>query len=295
MAIFEGSCTALVTPFFEDGSVNYEKLAELVEYQIENETDALVICGSTGEASTLTDDEQIECVRVAVVAAKGRVPIIAGAGSNDTHHGQGLCRRSQEVGADAVLVVTPYYNKTSQKGLLRYYEQLCSVIDIPMVVYNIPVRTGLNILPQTILELSKLKNIAAVKEGSGDVNQVVQIAALLKDNKDFAIYSGDDNLTLPMMSVGGLGVISVVSNILPKETHDMCRAFLDKDTKKAAELQLKMYPLVKSLFADINPVPVKAAMNLMGFGVGPCREPLWEITDEADAAIKRELGAYGLI
>ena len=269
MSIFTGAATALVTPMHADGSVNFDKLKELVEFQITNGIDALVICGTTGEASTISDEDQIECVRFAKEVAAGRVPIIAGAGSNSTAHCIELAQACEKAGADAVLLVTPYYNKATQKGLILHYTAIAESISIPIILYNVPGRTGCNLAPKTVLELSKVKNIVAVKEASGNLSQVAEIAALC--GPDFDIYSGNDDQILPVLSLGGKGVISVLSNVAPKNTHDMVMNFLEGKVQDSIKLQLDAIELVSALFCEVNPIPVKAALNLMGFEVGSCK------------------------
>lgn len=289
--IFTGACVALVTPFNDDYSVNYKVLEELIEYQIANGTDAICACGTTGEASTLTLEEHDEVIKRTIEIVNGRVPVIAGTGSNDTAYGIATSQRAEQMGADALLLVTPYYNKTSQSGLVKHYQAMADNMDIPFIVYNVPGRTGMNITPATVKELSKIPNVVAIKEASDNVGQVSQIAATC----DIDIYSGCDDLIVPIMSVGGKGVISVLSNVLPKETHEMAAACLNGDFVRARELQLGYFDLCKGLFADVNPVPVKAALNLMGFNVGPCRAPLYEITPAALETLKAALDAHGML
>ncbi|WP_313525349.1 4-hydroxy-tetrahydrodipicolinate synthase [Anaerotignum sp.] len=293
MSIFTGAGVALVTPTFPDGTVNFEKMKELIEFQLANDTDALVICGTTGEASTLTDEVQIECVRFAVEVTNGRVPIIAGAGSNDTAHCIALAQGCEQAGADAVLLVTPYYNKATQRGLILHYTAVANSISIPIILYNVPGRTGCNIAPKTVLELSKVKNIIAVKEASGNLSQVAEIASLV--GPDFDIYSGNDDQILPILSLGGKGVISVLSNIAPKQTHDMVVKFLDGNVKGAIALQLGAIELISALFCEVNPIPVKTALDLMGYEVGPCRMPLCPMEDKNLETLKKALHNYGLI
>lgn len=292
MSIFTGSGTALITPFHFDGSVNYDKLEELIEFQIANKTDSLVICGTTGEASTLTDNEQIECIKFAVEVVKKRVPVIAGSGSNHTDHGIYLSKKAEEVGADACLVVTPYYNKTTQKGLIEHYTLIAESIKIPIIMYNVPSRTGLNMVPKTVYELSKVPNILAVKEASGNISQVAEIAAMCGDNMD--IYSGNDDQIVPLLSLGAKGVISVVSNILPKDTHDIVELYLTGEVKKSCDLQLKMLRVINALFCEVNPIPVKEALNLMGYHVGPCRRPLTSMEVANLNTLVKALNKYGI-
>lgn len=270
--IFTGAGVAIVTPMNKDGSINFPKLEELIEFNITNGTDAIIICGTTGESSTMSDDEHKECIRFAVEKVARRVPVIAGTGSNDTQYAIELSQEAQELGADAILVVTPYYNKTSQAGLVAHFTAIADSIDIPMILYNIPGRTGVNISIDTFKTLSKHKNIVAIKEAGGSVDYALKIIAACGDDVD--VYSGEDSLIIPMMSVGAKGVISVLSNIMPKETHEMCKAALDNDFAEAGKLQVKYNELINSLFCDVNPIPVKEALNLMGKDVGGTRLPL---------------------
>ena len=293
MSIFTGAATALVTPMHADGSVNFDKLKELVEFQITNGIDALVICGTTGEASTISDEDQIECVRFAKEVAAGRVPIIAGAGSNDTAHCIELAQACEKAGADAVLLVTPYYNKATQKGLILHYTAIAESINIPIILYNVPGRTGCNLAPKTVLELSKVKNIVAVKEASGNLSQVAEIAALC--GPDFDIYSGNDDQILPVLSLGGKGVISVLSNVAPKNTHDMVANFLNGSVQDSIKLQLDAIELVSALFCEVNPIPVKAALNLMGYEVGSCKLPLCDMEEKNLEVLRTAMKNYGLI
>lgn len=291
--IFTGAATALVTPMNSDTTVNYERLESLVNEQIEAGIDALVICGTTGEKSTLNYKEHIKVIEKSVNAAAGRVPIIAGAGSNDTVYSVGLCQEALDIGADALLMVTPYYNKTSQAGLVAHYTYVADRVNAPIIVYNVPSRTGVNILPETYLELSKHENIVAVKEANGDISSVAKTKQLVGDALD--IYSGNDDQVIPMMSLGGKGVISVLSNVMPKETHDMCAAFLNGDVKKAAEMQLKYIPFINALFSDVNPIPVKEAMNILNMNVGPVRLPLVPMNNAKLDNMKKIMAELGLI
>ncbi|MGL4363367.1 MAG: 4-hydroxy-tetrahydrodipicolinate synthase [Cellulosilyticaceae bacterium] len=293
MAIFEGAGVAIITPFHADGSINFEKLESIINYQIENSTDAIIICGTTGEASTLTDEEHLECIRVAVNCTAGRVPVIAGTGSNDTRHSIELTRRAKELGIDACLQVTPYYNKTTQAGLIAHFKAIGEATDLPIILYNVPSRTGMNIDAQTVFELSKLDYIIGIKEASGNISQVAEIAHLCGDT--FPIYSGNDDQIIPVLSLGGKGVISVVSNILPKETHDIVDLYLKGETQKALKLQLELLPLINGLFCEVNPIPVKSAMNLMNFNVGPCRLPLTTLTEQNAAKLKTLLTNANLL
>lgn len=293
MAIFTGSGVAIVTPFKENGDVNFDALERMIDFQINNSTDAIIICGTTGEASTLTDDEQIDTIACAVKAAAGRVPVIAGAGSNDTKHGCELCRRSAGVGVDGLLIVTPYYNKTTQKGLVEYYKAMAASADLPVIMYSVAGRTGLNIAPATVKELSKVDNIVAIKEASGNISQVAEIAALCGDDID--IYSGNDDQVLPLLSLGGKGVISVLANVAPKVTHDMVAKFLSGDIAGAKKLQLDAIELIKALFIEVNPIPVKAALNMMGMEAGGYRAPLTTMTEANYKALENAMKNYGLI
>ena len=293
MSVFTGSGTAIVTPFDDKLSVNYDALGKLIEFQIENGSDAIIICGTTGEASTLTDDEQIEAISFTVKTVNKRIPVIAGAGSNHTEHGAELCKGAQNAGADACLLVTPYYNKTTQKGLIEHFTIIANGLDIPVILYNVPMRTGLNMTPQTMYELSKIENIIGVKEASGDISQVAEIASLCGDG--FDIYSGNDDMILPILSLGGKGVISVLANVMPNIVHEMCAAYFAGNTKRATELQLKYIPLINALFSEVNPIPVKAALNLMGMNAGGYRRPLTNMEEAHLAALKKEMKAVGLI
>ena len=293
MSIFTGAGVALVTPMNADGSVNFEKMRELIEFQIANDTDALIICGTTGEATTISDEDQIECVRFAKEVAAGRVPVIAGAGSNDTAHCIELAVACEKAGADAVLLVTPYYNKATQKGLILHYTAIANAINIPIILYNVPGRTGCNLAPKTVAELAKVENIVAVKEASGNLSQVAEIAALV--GPDFDIYSGNDDQILPVLSLGGAGVISVLSNVAPKQTHDMVAKFFEGDIKGSIKLQLDAIELISALFCEVNPIPVKTALNLMGYEVGACKLPLCEMEPKNLETLKTAMKNYGLI
>lgn len=293
MSIFTGAGVALVTPMNADGSVNFEKMKELIEFQIANNTDALIICGTTGEATTISDEDQVECVRFAKEVAAGRVPVIAGAGSNDTVHCIELAQACEKAGADGVLLVTPYYNKATQKGLILHYTAIANSINIPIILYNVPGRTGCNLAPKTVAELAKVKNIVAVKEASGNLSQVAEIAALV--GPDFDIYSGNDDQILPVLSLGGKGVISVLSNVAPKETHDMVAKFMEGDVQGAIKLQLDAIELISALFCEVNPIPVKTALNLMGYEVGACKLPLCDMEPKNLETLKTAMKNYGLI
>ena len=294
MAIFKGAGVALVTPFKENLEVNFEKLEELVDYQINNQTDALIICGTTGEASTLSEEEHIECIRVAAKRAAGRVPVIAGTGSNDTATAVFLSKEAQTAGADGLLVVTPYYNKATQKGLIGHFTEVASAVDIPIILYNVPGRTGCNILPKTAATLvNTIDNIVGIKEASGNISQVAELMKVTEGNID--LYSGNDDQVVPVLSLGGIGVISVLSNIAPKETHDMVHKYLNGDVKGSLELQLKYLDVINSLFCEVNPIPVKAAVNLMGMGAGSLRKPLTDMEEPNIARLKKDMEAVGLL
>ena len=272
--VFTGSGVAIITPFTEDG-VNYPELGKMIEYHIENGTDAIIICGTTGEASTMPDEEHCAAIKYTVDKVDGRIPVIAGTGSNDTPHAIKLTKFAENAGADAILTVTPYYNKATQKGLYEHFSAIANSVKIPVILYNVPSRTGCNIKPETVKKLSEIENIVAIKEASGDLSQVAKIASICKDNID--IYSGNDDQVLPILSLGGIGVISVVANVCPRETHDMVMKFLDGNIKEAKEIQLSMIELCDALFCEVNPIPVKTALRLLGWNTGSLRLPLTEI------------------
>lgn len=290
MALFRGSGVAIVTPFNESG-VDFQKLGELLDWHVENGTDAIIICGTTGEATTMSDEEKKAAYKYTVDRIAGRLPVIAGTGSNDTRHSIELSRYAESVGCNGVLCVTPYYNKTTQKGLIAHYTAIADSIGIPLIIYNVPGRTGLNVNADTLKTLSKHKNIAGVKEASGNISQVVEIGRFCNEN--FCMYSGNDDQVVPLLSVGGIGVISVVANIAPKVMHDMVISFLEGDWKRAMELQLSIKPLNDALFCEVNPIPVKTAMNLLGYKVGDLRLPLVDMTEKNLEYLKRELVSYG--
>lgn len=290
--IFEGVATALVTPMNDDTSVNYARLESLVDEQINAGVDALVICGTTGEKSTLRYDEHLKVVEVAIKAAKKRVPIIAGTGSNDTVYSVELCLDAEKLGADAFLMATPYYNKTSQNGLVKHYTYIADRVNKPIVLYNVPSRTGVAFKPQTYKELSKHERIVAIKEANGDLSSVAETKYLCGD--DLAIYSGNDDQTVPIMSLGGIGVISVLSNIMPEYMHDLCMNYLHGDKEKATEMQIKATGIMNAMFCDVNPIPVKQAMNILGMNVGPLRLPLCPTTEQNIDLIKSKLTEMGL-
>lgn len=294
MSIFKGSGVALITPFNEDLSVNYEKLEQLVDYHIENSTDALIICGTTGEASTLTEEEHLECIRVAAARANKAIPVIAGTGSNCTQTAQYLSKEAQKAGSDGLLVVTPYYNKATQKGLEAHFTQIAKAVDIPVIMYNIPSRTGCAIAPATAAKLvNEVDNIVAMKEASGNISQVAQFVNVTEGKLD--IYSGNDDQIVPLLSLGGKGVISVLANIAPKQTHEMCYKYFDGDVKGSLELQIKYLNVINSLFCEVNPIPVKAAMNLLGFETGELRMPLTSMEDVNVERLKKDMQAVGLL
>ena len=291
--IFTGAGVAIVTPFNADGSINFDGFAENLEYQINNGTDAIIVCGTTGEASTMTDDEHIECLRFVVERTKGRLPVIAGTGSNDTRYAAELSKTAQDLGADGLLLVTPYYNKASQKGLVAHFGKIAECVDIPIILYNIPGRTGVSIDISTYKTLSEFKNIVAVKEASGNISYTSKLIAECGDRLD--VYSGNDDIIVPMMSIGAKGVISVLSNIMPKETHDMTQLCLDGKYTEAAALQMKYLNLINSLFIEVNPIPVKEAMNYMGMPSGECRLPLCTMTEANAEKLKAAMKNASLI
>ena len=278
MAIFTGAGVALITPMNDDGSVNYEKLRELLEFHVANKTDAIIICGTTGEASTLSDEEHLECIRFACEVINKRIPVIAGTGSNCTQSAIELSKEAEKSGVDGLLLVTPYYNKATQNGLKAHYKAIAKEVNVPIILYNVPSRTGTRLAPQTVVDLChEVPNIVGVKDATGDISEVAELMSLAKGTVD--VYSGNDDQIVPVLSLGGKGVISVLSNILPKETHDMVASYLEGDVAKSCEMQLKYFDLVKALFCEVNPIPVKKALNLMGMEVGSLRLPLTEMED----------------
>lgn len=291
--LFTGSGVALVTPFHDDFSINYDKLEQLVEYQIENGTDMILACGTTGESSTMTEQEHLSVIRFVIEKVKGRVPVMAGTGSNDTKTALSLSLEAKEAGADCVLLVTPYYNKTSQKGLIEHYNYIADNVKMPCVVYNVPARTGLNILPETYLELSRNPYIVATKEANGNIAAAVKTAALCGD--ELPIYSGDDSQTIPVVSIGGKGIISVMANALPRPMHDIAALAVKGDFKKSLAVNNEYFDLMEACSADVNPIPVKYIMNRMGLACGPCRMPLTSMTDENMAKVDAVLKKHGLI
>lgn len=274
--LFEGAATALVTPFNSDMSVNYEKLKQLIKYQIKKGISAIIVCGTTGESSTLTLDEKKEIIRISVETAEKKVPIIAGCGSNNTEYAIALSKYAQEVGADGILIVTPYYNKCNQEGLYEHYSKIAENVSIPILLYNVPSRTGnVDISVDTIIKLSKIKNIVGIKEASTDLVKIAEIIS--KTDEDFSLYSGNDNLTLPILALGGKGVISVTSNIMPEKMQFLCNSFFNSNMTKARNTQLELLDIMNALFIDINPIPIKEAMNTLGYGVGNLRLPLTKL------------------
>ncbi len=291
--IFKGSGVAIVTPFDEKGTVNYEKFEELVEFQVKNGTKAIIVLGTTGEASTLEMEEKEKLISTTVKKVNKRVPVIAGTGSNNTKKAIELSKKAESLGADGLLVITPYYNKTTQDGIYAHFKAVAENVHTPIIVYNVPSRTGLNCFPQTIKRLAEIDNIVAVKEASGNIAQIAEIASLVPE--DFAIYSGNDNQIVPILSLGGAGVISVLANILPKETEQCVDSFLNGNIEESKKLQLKYLPLIKMLFVETNPIPVKTAANLMGFNVGGLRLPLVKMGEKNKEKLKETLKGYGLI
>lgn len=291
--IFTGSGVAIITPFNDDTTVNYTKLAEILDYHIENETDSIVICGTTGESATLTPKEHSDVIKFTCDYVNHRIPVIAGTGSNETAYAIELSNDAEKAGADAMLVVTPYYNKCSQRGLIKHYNAIADNSSKPIIIYNVPSRTGVNVLPSTYAELCENKNIVATKEASGNLSQIAETISLCGDKLD--VYSGNDDQIVPIMSLGGKGVISVLSNICPKIAHDIPALYLDGKVKESAELQLKYLELINSMFMDVNPIPVKVAMNMMGMNVGPLRMPLCEMDDAKTAKLESILKKYNLL
>lgn len=291
--IFKGAGVALVTPMNSDSSVNYDELEKLIEFQIENGTDAIISCGTTGESATLSSQERNDVIKFTVKKVGGRIPVIAGTGCNNTKQALENSLNAEKLGVDGLLIVTPYYNKTSQSGLIKHYEYIADRVKTPIILYNVPSRTGVSIRPQTYLELSKHENIVAVKEASGDISSLAETISLCKDN--LAVYSGNDDQTVPILSLGGIGVISVFSNICPKECHDMVQSYLNGNIEKSKEIQLKYLKLMNAMFCDVNPIPVKEALNLMGFNVRRCRMPLDVLSDSSNEKLKEILKEYSLI
>ena len=293
MAIFEGSATALITPFHQDGSVDYETLEKLIEDQIAHGTDAIVITGTTGEASTMSHAEHLQTIKFTVEKVAKRIPVIAGTGSNCTETAIMMSQHAEQYGADAVLIVTPYYNKATQKGLIAHYTAVANSIKIPVIMYNVPSRTGCNIQPETAVALAKnVENIVAIKEATGNISQVAKLAALADGCID--IYSGNDDQIVPLLALGGKGVISVLANVAPQQTHDMCQKFFDGDLQGSLKMQLEAFELIEALFCEVNPIPVKAGMNLMGWSAGPLRAPLTEMEPQNQERLAKAMKEYGI-
>lgn len=290
--IFTGAAVAIATPFDENG-INYSELKKLLDFNIENGTDAVVIAGTTGESSTMTDEEHREVIKFTVEYVNKRIPVIAGTGSNDTEYAVSLSQYAEEVGADGLLIVTPYYNKTTQHGLIKHYTYIADRVNIPIILYNVPSRTGVNIKPETYAELAKHKNIVAAKEASGDLSAVAQIRALCGDELD--IYSGNDDQIVPILSLGGKGVISVLSNVAPQTAHDICQLYFDGKVKESAKLQLEYLDLINALFIEVNPIPVKTALRLMGFEMGELRMPLFDMLESNYNVLKEKLSLHKII
>lgn len=294
MAIFTGAGVAIVTPMKENGDVDYERFAEQIEYQVTNGTDAIIVCGTTGEASTLSHEEHLDVIRFCVKQVAGRIPVIAGTGSNSTDTAIYLSQEAEKAGVDGVLLVTPYYNKATQKGLKEHFTMIANAIKVPVILYNIPGRTGVNMLPETIVSLCKeVPNIVGVKEATGNLAQATKIMRLADGCVD--LYSGEDGLIVPLMSIGGKGVISVLSNIAPQQTHDICQKFMDGDVAGSAAEQFRALDLIEALFCEVNPIPVKTAMNLMGMHAGVFRRPLCEMEEANKERLKKAMTEYGLL
>ena len=289
--LFKGCGTALATPFTDSG-INFQEFERLIEFQIKEGTDSLIVCGTTGESATMTLAEKKELIKFAVKIAKGRIPVIAGTGSNCTKNSIELSTYAEEIGADGLLIVTPYYNKTTQQGLICHYSEIAKNTKLPIILYNVPSRTGVNIAPETCLELSKIENIVAIKEASGNMSQVAEIASLCKDNLN--IYSGNDDQVLPVLSLGGIGVISVLSNIMPKYTHEITQNYFDGNISIATQMQLDVIPLIKCLFSEVNPIPVKSALNYIGFDFGKTRLPLIEMSEKLKADLIDTIKRYNI-
>lgn len=293
MAIFKGAGVAIVTPMKENQEVNYEKLEELINFQIDEGTDSIIIAGTTGESSTLTMEEHRDVIEAAIKFTKGRVPVVAGTGSNCTATAIQLSKEAEEAGADGLLIVTPYYNKATQGGLIEHYSAIAKEVKTPIIMYNVPGRTGCNILPETVAYLyNHVENIVGLKEATGNLAQASKTMNLTDGKLD--LYSGEDGLVVPLMSIGAIGVISVWSNVAPKDVHQMCQSFFDGDLEKARQIQMKGLPLVDALFSEVNPIPVKKALNLMGMEVGPLRLPLTEMEEKNAKTLEEVMRAYGL-
>ncbi len=294
MAIFTGAGVAIATPFYDNGEVNYDSFAKLIEFQIANHTDAIIVCGTTGEASTLTHEEHLAVIKFCVEKVAGRIPVIAGTGSNCTETAIYLSKEAEKYGVDGLLVVTPYYNKATQKGLYEHFKMIADSVKIPIILYNIPGRTGCSMKPETIVSLcNDVENIVGVKEASGNFDHIVELMAQAKGSVD--VYSGNDNQVVPLLALGGKGVISVLSNVAPQETHDLCQKFFDGDLQGSLEIQLKAQNLISALFCEVNPIPVKKALNLMGMEFGPMRRPLTEMEPENAARLEKEMRNFGIL
>ena len=292
MSLFKGSGVAIVTPF-NDRGVDFKKLEELIEWHIKYKTDAIIVCGTTGEASTMTEQERKETIKFTVDVVKKRIPVIAGTGTNNTAASISMSKWAESIGVDGLLVITPYYNKTTQKGLVEHFKAIANSVKIPIILYNVPSRTGMNLPPKTLVELCQFENIVAVKEASGNISQIAEIKALCGDRLD--IYSGNDDQIIPILSLGGVGVISVLANVIPEEVHNMVELYLKGSTSEALKLQLEALALTNALFIETNPIPVKTAMNLMGMEVGNLRLPLCDMTEGNLAILKKEMTSYGLL
>lgn len=296
MSIFTGAGVAIVTPMYEDGKVNFDKLGELIEFQIAHKTDCIIICGTTGESSTLSHEEHLECIQFAINKVNKRIPVVAGTGSNSTETAIYLSTEAEKFGAGGLLLVSPYYNKATQNGLVKHFTTIAASVKIPAILYNVPSRTGCNILPETAIAIAKrAKNVVAIKEASGNISQVAKLASLIqKENIDFDIYSGNDDQIVPILSLGGKGVISVLSNVAPENTHDIVASYLAGDVKRSCQLQLEAFDLVNALFCEVNPIPVKAALNMMGLEAGSLRLPLTEMEEKNKERLKAAMIAYGI-
>lgn len=294
MAIFKGAGVAIVTPMKADGAVDFEQFGKLIDFQIENGTDAIIVCGTTGEASTLTHEEHLETIKYCVEKVAGRVPVVAGTGSNCTETAVYLSTEAEKYGVDGLLLVSPYYNKATQNGLYAHFKAVADAVKVPILLYNVPSRTGCNILPETVVRLCKdTENIVGVKEASGNISQIAHLAAIADGCVD--IYSGNDDQIVPIMALGGIGVISVLSNVAPRQTHEICQKFLDGDVAGSRKMQLDALDLCSALFCEVNPIPVKKALNLMGMNVGPLRMPLTEMEEANAARLEKAMKTYGIL
>ncbi len=291
--IFTGAGVAIITPMNADGSINWDEFGRIIDFQVDNGTDAIIVCGTTGESATMTDEEHVECIRYCVDRVNKRIPVIAGTGSNDTKYAVDLSKEAEKLGADALLVVTPYYNKTSQRGLIAHFTAIADSVNVPIILYNVPSRTGVNIALDTYIELSKHRNIAAVKEASGNISAIAKVFE--KCGEDMDVYSGNDDQIVPIMALGGKGVISVLSNVAPRETHQLTQLCLDNNVAEAAKMQIKYLELMNNLFIDVNPIPVKEAMNMMGFKAGECRLPLLKMEQSKIETLAASMKKAGLI